>query len=342
MKCSSFLFAFLLLLLKTKSQTVNTTAIDAYARTVDAKTPTSLAKKLSAPYKTDAEKVRAIFYWITENIAYNTVLYQKPSRNYTNQYNSLVSDDTSRILSPLNERIAQLVLQRRVAICEGYSRLFKTLCDYAGIRCEIIYGYARTNYIRSGNRFVTNHTWNAVYLDNTWRLLDVTWASGYVTFGDAYVKDFNESYYLAPPQQFIEDHYPELSYWTLLTNPPGLREFEYGPFRHQAYIKYKIQSFKPEVGNIEAAVGDTIEFELETDVKATQFFVSSNPYFEVGILPQITATPFITPSFSRKGNRLFYKYVIASPTISQLQVVLNDRVILQYKVQIKNRLAARK
>lgn len=341
MKWMSFLLLLFFLCFETKSQSVDAAAIDAYVRTVDAKTPAALAQKLTVRYKTDAEKVRAIFRWITENIAYNTIAYQRPSRNLANRYKSWESDDTSAFLSPLNERVAQLVLQRRIAVCEGYARLFKTLCDYAGIRSEIIYGYARTNYIRTDKRFITNHAWNAVYIDNAWRLLDATWASGYITFGDAFVKQLNEAYYLAPPQQFIEDHYPEFIYWSLLTKPPTLREFRHGPFKNQAFIKYKIQGFKPSTGIIEVAVGDTIEFELETTEDVKQYFVSANPYFEAGILPQISSTPFRSPAFSRQSNKLHYEYVIASPLVDQLHVVLNDRVILQYKVQVKSNWAVR-
>jgi Uncharacterized protein involved in cytokinesis, contains TGc (transglutaminase/protease-like) domain len=33
----------------------------------------------------------------------------------------------------------------------------------------------------TNRRFAVNHTWNSVYIDSTWYLLDVTWASGVVT-----------------------------------------------------------------------------------------------------------------------------------------------------------------
>ncbi|HYH14422.1 MAG TPA: transglutaminase domain-containing protein, partial [Flavisolibacter sp.] len=228
------------------------------------------------------------------------------------------------------------VIHRRVAVCDGYARLFKTLCDYAGIRSEIIYGYARTNYGRIGKRFFSNHTWNAVYLNGAWNLLDATWASGYVTFGDSFVKHFNEAYYLTPPQRFIDDHYPEFIYWSLLTSPPTLREFQFSPFKNQAYIKFKIQSFKPATGILEANIGDTLEFEIETTEDVKQFFVSANPYFELGILPQISTLHYDAAPFERNGNKVRYKFIHTSSQAKQLHVVFNDRVILQYKVQQKN------
>lgn len=339
MKWLSYLTVFIFLSFKAKTQSVNESAIDRYILTVDAKTPAALSKKLTEPFQTDAEKVRAIFRWITENIGYNTIVYQKPSRSLSGRSVFFEADDTSSLLPTLNEHVAQLVMQRRVAVCDGYARLFKILCDHAGIRSEIIYGYARTNYLRSGKRFLSNHTWNAVYINNAWHLLDATWASGYVTFGNAYIKHYNEAYYLAPPQQFIEDHYPEFIYWSLLPSPPTLREFQYSPLKSQAYIKYRIQSFKPASGIIEAAVGDTLEFELETGEKVEKYFISANPYFEVGILPQISTMPYRSAPFIREGNKIRYRYVLSSSQTKQLHVVLNDRVILQYKVQVKNNLA---
>jgi transglutaminase/protease-like cytokinesis protein 3 len=337
MKLLSFLLVFFYCISVGRTQPVDIAAIDAYIHTVDAKTPASLSQKLTAPYKKDAEKVRAIFRWITENIAYNTIVYQKPSYSLSKRFTSYeTDDDTSSFLQPLNERVAQLVIKRRVAVCDGYARLFKTLCDYAGIRSEIIYGYARTNYGRTGKRFFSNHTWNAVYFDSAWHLLDATWASGYVTFGDAFIKQLNESYYLASPQQFIEDHYPEFIYWSLLPNPPALREFQFSPFKSQAYIKFKIQSYKPTIGIIEAAVGDTLEFELETTDEVKQYFVSANPYFEVGIFPQVSSIPFVSTIFNKQGNKVHCQYVLTSSQTNQLHVVLNDRVILQYKVQVKD------
>jgi transglutaminase/protease-like cytokinesis protein 3 len=338
MKLLSFLLLFIFCFFRTNAQSLDYASIDAYVLTIDAKTPAALSKKLTAPYKTDAEKVRAIFRWITENIAYNTIVYQKSIRSLTKKYASIIDEDTSSSLPPLNERVAQLVLQRRVAVCDGYARLFKTLCDYAGIRSEIIFGYARTNNGRSGRRFNSNHTWNAVNISNTWYLLDATWASGYITFGDSFIKHFNESYYLTPPELFIQDHYPELMFWSLLSSMPTFREFQSSPFKNQAFLKFKVQSFKPASGIIEASIGDTLEFELETGEEIRKFFASANPYFEIGIWPYISSIPIQTPTFDRQGNKVFFKYVLTSPHTNQLHIVLNDQVILQYKVQVKNHL----
>jgi hypothetical protein len=43
-----------------------------------------------------------------------------------------------------------------------------------------------------GQKFRSNHNWNAVYIDSAWYLLDVTWASGSLSyFGDAFIQHFD-------------------------------------------------------------------------------------------------------------------------------------------------------
>lgn len=51
------------------------------------------------------------------------------------------------------------------AVCEGYSRAFRYLCNKAGIKCELVSGKA------SGGM---DHMWNMVYVDGAWHQVDVT------------------------------------------------------------------------------------------------------------------------------------------------------------------------
>jgi transglutaminase/protease-like cytokinesis protein 3 len=134
-------------------------------------------------------------------------------------------------LKPLNERVAEGVLRKRVAFCDGYARLFKTLCDYAGITSELITGYAKTsNRKRTDYSFRSNHRWNAVMIDSTWKLLDATWASGYISSGsNDFVRRFDDKYFLSPPEEFIKDHYPEDTRWTLLPSPPSFKDYLNAP-----------------------------------------------------------------------------------------------------------------
>ena len=286
----------------------------------------TLAKQLASLGNTDKEKVRAIFRWITENIAYNVRPVGRKKNTPTLFYEE--PEDSAAALPPLNERVARKVLYKGVAFCEGYSRLFKVLCDHAGIKAEIIYGYARTN---SNRRFGVNHTWNAVYLDSAWHLLDVTWASGFVSFANEYIRQYNDFYFLTPPEEFIRDHYPEDPQWTLLDKPPVYREYNQSPFRYAGYVKAGINTHFPSKGVIDVAEGDTILIELKARKEVSNFYVSPTPVFD--------SSRVATKSTSTNGEKLSFKYNITSATGEWLYVFCNDELALRYKLNIKRNTA---
>ena len=106
--------------------------------------PATLAQYLTASCNTDRQKVTAIFRWITDNISYRTTPVNSYRRNGTPRHRQTEEEDTSA-LKPLNERISETVLKEKMGVCNGYARLFTTFCDYAGIRSELITGYAKGN-----------------------------------------------------------------------------------------------------------------------------------------------------------------------------------------------------
>lgn len=295
-------------------------------------TPDSLARQLTATYTNDKDKVAAIFNWITDNISYNV----RPWRD-RNKATGHVMDDPSDTcaLKPLSERVAIDVLNRRIAFCDGYSRLFKTLCDYAGIRSEVITGYAAVNG-RSRTRFSSNHRWNAVFLDSTWQLLDATWASGYISFGDEFERRYNSYYYLTPPKDFIRDHYPEELQWTLLPEPPVLSEFRHSPFKTNAFVKNKISSYKPESGLIDASEGDTLHFEIVSVDEDKKLVIIDTPYIDSAVIAAALSDS-LRPKAIINGNTIAFTYIVTSPAVEWLNVVFNDEITLRYKLNVKKK-----
>jgi len=102
---------------------------------------------LTKPWKTELEKVRAIYYWMRKNIRYDYV--GLAWNNYTYE----VAD----------------VLKKRVGVCEGYANLFDYLCAQAGITSVKIHGIVPQG----------EHAWNAVRINKKWYLIDVTWGDNY-------------------------------------------------------------------------------------------------------------------------------------------------------------------
>lgn len=302
------------------------------SRIQEMNSPRLLAEKLTSGVKTDREKVYVIFRWIADNISYRTRTI--PARwNSASKYRHTEPDDADTILKPLDERVAEYVLEQRSAVCDGYTRLFKTLCDYAGVRSEIISGYARAG---RNNAFQSNHNWNAVYLDSSWHLLDVTWASGYTSyFSNDFIKFYDEAYFLTPPESFIRDHYPEDLTWTLLSKPPVLREFESSPYKYGGFIKSGIRSFAPSKGVLEAFVGDTLQFEIESRDRLRNFFIVDTAFVDSTIY-----VPAILPDGEKQETslrKLKCSYVVPDTPVEWLYLVFNDKVLLRYNINVQKR-----
>ena len=57
--------------------------------------------------------------------------------------------------------------------------LFCLCCRYAGLYCVVLTGYAKGRDFHPGDSFTgeSNHSWNAVYVDENWHLVDTKWAA---------------------------------------------------------------------------------------------------------------------------------------------------------------------
>jgi len=160
----------------------------------------TLASYLKGPATNDLEKTRAIYRWITANIRYDTKRFFR-------------GNITSESASP------ETVLHTRLGVCAGYANLFKKLGDLSGLQVVKIDGYAKgIDNAPLTVKDPTNHSWNAVKLEGNWYLIDSTWGAGKVGDDKKFKKDFDEHYFLVPPDQLINSHFPEDPSWQLLRN----------------------------------------------------------------------------------------------------------------------------
>ncbi len=309
------------------------TYISAGAQKSRVETGNELASRLVKNKETQKEKVRAIFYWIAQNIEYRTQVHSRSSK-----YNSVFDDhfiaDTTSTLQPLDELVADNVLKTRLAVCDGYARLFKTLCTYAGIEAEVISGYGRVGIDRVGNRFRSNHSWNAVKLDSTWHLLDVTWASGFISYSNRYIQNYDSYYFLTPPADFIRDHYPEDLSWSLMQEPPVLREFHQAPFKLMPFVKYPIKSFLPEKGIVNASMGDTLRFTLHLGDRG-EYNIAPTSFYDSSMYEFSPRSAFLLPENTNSSTQITYHYIVNDPTINWLHIVFNSDVLLRYNLSIR-------
>lgn len=113
----------------------------------------------------DFEKIRYFHDYIVTHCSYDD-----SGQNFSNAYGALVEEK---------------------AVCEGYSRAFKYLCDMANIPCELVIGETDID-----------HMWNLVQVDGDWYHIDVTWDDPKNKDGD-YI---SYTYFNLTDEEIFRDH----------------------------------------------------------------------------------------------------------------------------------------
>ena len=184
--------------------------IDSQSKTVPRtaeKQAGNLAEYLNQKTKTDIEKIRAYYVWLTHNIEYDTKTF------FSSNPNPKTGNENT--------------LKYKKAVCQGYSELFKSFCDHSNIPCFIVSGYSK-GYGYSSQKAITtsDHAWNAVYINNKWYLIDATWGAGYVDDKQKYVQEFNTDYFITKPEDFVLKHLPADPMWQLLSCPISISDYK--------------------------------------------------------------------------------------------------------------------
>ncbi|MEK6153856.1 transglutaminase domain-containing protein [Flavobacteriaceae bacterium 3-367] len=160
-----------------------------------------LAKLISNDFKTESDKVRAVFFWIADNVKYDPKEDGKFAYEYSDKAEYLEKE------RKYNNKLSERVISKGVAVCEGYSVLFREVCQDLGIKSKVAQGASKTIVKDIGKRFYIDHAWNIVEIDGNSYLVDVTWGAG--TYGPDFQKELDNAFYLTPPEVFINRHYPE-------------------------------------------------------------------------------------------------------------------------------------
>lgn len=334
------IIAFCLLLLAhpifVKGKDIPYAKVDKYAASIGYMSSDSLAQKLTRPFITDSEKVRSIFYWITQHISYDVISYHHP---VDIDYSTIV-DSVRNFEAAYNALYAENVLKKRMGVCSGYAGLFKLLCDKAGINSVIINGWAKTCVESIGASFRENHAWNAVEVNGEWKLLDACWASGQCDRAvTKFTRKYQDFYFFTPPDMFVLNHYPSDSSSLFTKKTISKEEFSNYPLPYIPKTHLVIDSFTPAKGNIEAKIGDTLQFELTLNEGIDNFNIMYGSY-----IAEFTATGGIIKSFSRlgksqhfkcKGNRIFYDYEVWTDKVADLYLLYNNKYLLSYRLAVK-------
>ncbi len=126
-------------------------------------------------------------------------------------YDSIIASTTYDTTAPYAHGIAG-VLYDTNAVCEGFAKTFKILCDREGIPCLSILG----NYNPTA---LTAHMWNYVYLDGEWYGCDSTFDD---STGD-------HTYFMKGSDSFSHNHRPESPYSIMTLSFPEISVDDYIP-----------------------------------------------------------------------------------------------------------------
>lgn len=216
-----------------------------------------LANQIEKDFKTDVEKARAAFFWLTKNIRYNLKeLYNPTKRSYRFKYSS--EEDRIQKLQKIKDDLVADTFKNKTGVCEEYAQSFKKICDLLQIESEVIKGNVRTNAADIGEiATTTNHAWNAVKIDEKWLILDATWAAGYETNGK-WIRKFDSYFFDIPKEKIFKTHYPEETIWKIRFGRMNPQDFYNQPIYSNAFLSLNAELLSPSSGIIHLKASENL------------------------------------------------------------------------------------
>lgn len=176
-------------------QIVNLQLVDKSARFINSlppmTNPISLAQGyVCRPYRSDVQKLRAIFTWVSEKIGWE--------EDFEGEVDS------------------RRVIQMRRGCAKEVAVLVMEMCAAVGIHAEVVRGYLKApgEFLEREGSQRPNHWWNAVIMDNGWRIMDCSLASPtnpkrgqYSSTGPQVAES---GWFLARPMEMCYTHVPSI------------------------------------------------------------------------------------------------------------------------------------
>lgn len=207
-----------------------------------------LSDKLTRSLSTDVEKFRAIFKWVCLNIESDYALFVENK----NMRGKLNGEKLAKWEKDFAKRVFSTMTAHHRTICTGYAYLVKELAFHSGMNCRIIDGYGRHAKANIGGSGVVNHSWNAIELAGKWYLCDPTWSSGTIdNHTQAFVRKFDDAYFLPEPSLFVHNHFPLDSKWILFRPEPDLHTFLNAPLVYIGSFRCGVEPVAPALFNVE-------------------------------------------------------------------------------------------
>jgi transglutaminase/protease-like cytokinesis protein 3 len=289
-----------------------------------------LAHNLTVDLPTDVEKFRAIYTWVCNNIdgdpkQDNEVIAKRKE----------FKNDNVAYLKWQNEfkKIAfKKLFKQQKTMCTGYAYLIKELSFLADIECEIIDGYGRTTASNVDDLDLTNHSWNAVKLNDKWYLADATWSSGYFDDYNVFINDYNDGYFLTDPILFAQSHYPINKKW-LLNNTLINSEFVASPIVYGETYKHKIIPISPQKLNLTAKRFSEVEFSFKAlkDIDLGKISMVQ--------IMGVKEKPFKIYDIKEDNGLVSFKYKFKYKKHYDVHIKIDDDYVATYTIKVSDKYA---
>ncbi|RAL61550.1 hypothetical protein DID88_009589 [Monilinia fructigena] len=248
----------------TNFQAINLKLVDKNTRFINSLPPMSNAMSLATgyvcrPYRSDIQKLRAIFTWVSEKITWE--------EGFDNE-----TSDSRR------------VIQTKHGSSEEVAFLVMDMCKAIGIHAEVIRGYLKSpgEIPDMGPMPHPNHFWNAVVIDGEWRIMDCSLASPshprrslYTSASSQYAEPWwfltrpTEICWTHIPEQHVDQHLcPPIAHEILLALPCACPAFFINEIEMVDYDTSLIRIEDLELVHIKLSVPPDIECVAEVEARA--------------------------------------------------------------------------
>lgn len=220
----------------------------------DGMTIEHLVKCLTDMYKgkiTEADKVKILYNWLTaQNIKFSEF---RLTHNFCS-----VDHQLQKLQDKKNSHAA----------------FFSLLCYFAGIPCVILKGHVKREVsVLNGMSDNDIREWNAVFVDNQWRLVDSYWGRIYRSG----INETDEFFLFTNPEHAKYSHFPNNSVWQLLEVPIKQHQFLEQPVLKPRFFQMKLEILNCTNGNIKCITNEEIKliFLVKSKIKKDTKFCTA-------------------------------------------------------------------
>lgn len=271
-----------------------------------------IADTITAAFSDREQKARAIYYWITHNIAIDP--------------KAVKQNDTKNTLP---ERVIEL--RRGNAV--GFSLLFQEMCSHVNIRCLTVDGYIRFSAAEINEKAdEKNHSWNVVQLGQSpenWYYADAFRGSGFLDKKmTTFTKQFKGELFFANRILFNLASFPDNSAWQLGPGPKSLKEFAALPVIGTAAFSLGVRKLTPALGFIKGNLKKPVVFNIgisgADELKSITILAGDD---KKALKPEEI-------EFSNDGASLRFSYQFKKEDSYPVKIMADGKELLQYMAEI--------